>query len=427
MSKKTTKKGTRRKKLIRTFVRASLLTLLVCVVLGGGIMWAYQTFIHHDGSTGSWIGGNKPGKEDKEEQIEKTVAVFGTDIDGYRTDVIFVVRFNSETNHVNVVSIPRDTRVEWTVAQQEAMQREKGYSRKISKINEMTAYVGIENIRDYTVAQIEALLGIKIDNYVIVTLDAFRKVVDAIGGVYVDVPRDMYYRDSVQGLYIDLKKGPQLLDGEKAEMLVRYRKGYAQGDVGRIETQQIFLEAFAEKILSPGVITKIPQLVSVMFNSITTDIDLNEILSYYGYVKNVDLDEIEFGIIPGEGRYIGNISYYLPNMSEMPEFVQKMFYDLGPENETSEQDEEVRINKNLSIEILNGSGVAGAAANAKATLERDGYKVSKIGNYEDGSLSMTKILAKDIKNAIQFKTYYPQAVLVEDRTLTRDIQILLGR
>lgn len=428
MSKKrTSKKRTKKQKLLSTFIRASVITLFMCVILGGGVAWAYQTFIHDGESGSSWIDTMKPTKDTKEEKVNKTVAVLGTDIDGYRTDVIFLVNFNSETNQVKVVSIPRDTRVEWSGEQQDAMRREKGYSKEVSKINEMTAYVGIENVRAYTIAQIEAMLGVKVDNYVVVTLDSFRKIVDAIGGVYVDVPMRMYYKDSSQGLYIDLEQGPQLLDGEKAEMLVRYRKGYTEGDVGRIATQQLFLEAFAEKVLSPTIITKIPQMISVLFSSVTTDVELSEILPYYSYVKEFNQENIEFGVIPGEGKYIGNVSYFIPDMDEMDMFIQDMFFDNGLEAEASGDtgSEEVRINKNVSIEVLNASGISGAASKARDMLEAEGYEVDNVGNYTESSLNLTKIVAKDIKDAEQFKAYYPDAEIVEDDKLAFDIQILL--
>ena len=360
------------------------------------------------------------------DDVNRTIAVFGTDIDGYRTDVIFVVNFNSETNKVKVVAIPRDTKVDWTTEQKERLKELRGYTRSVSKINEMTAYAGIGNIRDFTIKQIESLLGVKVDNYVIVTLDSFRKIVDAIDGVVVDVPMDMYYVDPYQDLYIDLKAGVQTLDGDKAEQLVRFRKGYVDGDEGRIRTQQLFLEAFAEKVLSPQIITKIPQIISVLFTSVTTDVQLNEVLPYYSYVKNFDLSNLSFYTIPGEASYQNSAWYYIADMTEMQNFCNDIFYEHLMPSEEDLTSGKIEVDKAVTIEVLNGSGVSGAAARARDLLQGDAYVVSTIGNYTESSLETTEIRAKDLTKAEQFRVYYPHATFTEDATLTYDIQIILG-
>ena len=359
--------------------------------------------------------------------INKTVAVFGIDEDGYRTDVIFVVNFNSESGRTRILSIPRDTRVEWSERQREEMEEIKGYSVSVSKINEMTSYVGIDKITDFTIPEIEELTGITIDNYVVVTIDAFKKIVDAVGGVEVDVPvlngNGLQYDDNAQDLHIHLSPGLQVLDGEAAEGLVRFRKGYVEGDVGRIKTQQLFLEGFAKKITSPQIITKLPAIAKTVMENVTTDVSLSEALGYIPYLKSINTNELKADIIPGEGRYQGGKSYYFPDEVQMPMFINDFLYG-SDEEETGT--EETVIDHSVSIEVLNSTGTSGLAGRGKATLEAAGYTVNSIGNYTEDTLSITTIYAKERRLAKQFLSYYPNANIIESSNIPYDIQIVLG-
>ncbi|PHV71287.1 hypothetical protein CS063_06240 [Sporanaerobium hydrogeniformans] len=414
------KKKSSKNQLWRLFIKSACITLIIGLVIIAAGVWAYKHFFYTgDNNKEGGLGFNNPFTQEK--NINKTLAVFGVDIEGYRTDVIFLVNFNSETGKVKVISVPRDTYVAWTPEQQQMLKEEKGYTISVSKINEMSAYSGMDHLRDFTIAQIEDLLDITIDNYVVVTLDAFRKIVDEIGGVEVDVPMAMHYEDPYQDLYIHLEQGLQTLDGEHAEMLVRFRKGYAEGDVGRIKTQQLFLEAFAKKILDPSIITKVPQLVPVLISSVKTDVLPGEISTYYKYMKDFDTTNLTFDIIPGEGKYIGNKSYYVIDEVALPEFIDRVIHDKVPEPEP-----EPIVDKNVTIEILNGGGIKGAAGTAKQKLESEGYQVSSIGNYTEETLQTTTIYTKDKARGLQFKTYYPNAIVIQKDDQAVDVQIILG-
>ncbi|MGL4343624.1 MAG: LCP family protein [Cellulosilyticaceae bacterium] len=262
--------------------------------------------------------------------ISKTVAVFGVDKDGYRPDVIFLVHFDSKTNRAKVVSIPRDTKVIWSDEQKDILRENGRYVVSKSKLNEMTSYGGIENIRELTVKHIEDMMDVTVDNYVVVNIDAFKQIVDAIGGVEVDVPQRMYYQDRSQGLYIDLQPGLQVLDGDKAEQLIRFRKGYVEGDMGRIKTEQLFLEAFAKKVMSPAIIKDIPKLIPILFKAVKTDVGLGELIGYYPYVKNFDINNLSFHTLPGEATYEPGAWYFIPEYVQIENFVRDVFYDLPP-------------------------------------------------------------------------------------------------
>ena len=248
-----------------------------------------------------------------EKRIKTNVAVFGTDKDGIRTDVIFVATFDSKTKKIGVVSVPRDTRVTITSKMVEYA-KEKGKTINenfVCKINEVHAYAPKDYRNEFSVMQLEDLLNIKIDYYVNIDLVAFRNIVDAFGGVDIDVPQDMDYDDPYQDLYIHLKKGMQHLDGEKAEQLVRFRK-YPQGDVARVEVQQLFLKEFAKKVLNTeNLINNAGEILKNLYKYVETDFGINDALKYVKYIKDINVDNITMNTIPGEGKYIGNISYYI--------------------------------------------------------------------------------------------------------------------
>ena len=421
-------KRTQKRKLKKLFIKAVVTTVLVSASVVGAGVFLYNHFIHDgSGSKNQWTLGKKP-----LESINTNLAVFGVDEDGYRTDVIFIVNFNSDTNKVKVTSIPRDTMIDWSPELRDKLMLYTGKTAYTTKINEMTSYSGIDNIREFTMAEIEDILDITIDNYVIVSTSAFRQLVDAIGGVEVEVPalengEGLHYDDYYQDLHIHLEPGLQTLNGEEAEGLVRYRKGYAEGDVGRIKTQQIFLDAFADKILSPSTFTKLPQIASVIFDTVTTDIQLSEITHYLQYVKDFDTNNLSFHIVPGEAEYVSGKWYYVIDEYELPTFIDEVFHDIVPAGEEGlGAEEEIVEDKTVSIEVLNSTATPGLAAKQKAVLEAEGYSVSSVGNYTPAILDTTIIYAKDLDKAKQFEKYYEGAEILTDTTLQTDIQIVLG-
>ncbi|HHX60404.1 MAG TPA: LCP family protein [Epulopiscium sp.] len=428
------KKGAR-KRLIRRFITIMLSTFVIGtgVVLGG--LATYQ-HLSKDGNMFDGFpklsAGEKKNTEEKEEKLKTNVAVFGVDIEGYRTDIMFVVHFDGETNSADLVSVPRDTIVKLSDTELEKMRKINRGTPKTMKINEMTAYAGIKNINEFTVKQIERTLGIKIDNYVTVEIDAFRKIVDQMGGVTVDVPRRMRYDDNSQKLHIDLQPGIQLLDGANAEGLVRFRKGkdgsgYRDGDTGRIETQHIFLKAFAQQLLSKENIPNLPKMIPAMFQHVKTDINILDLPKYYGYATNFDTNAINFYTIPGEGRYQGSVSYFFPEMNEMDSFVQDIFYK-KPVIEGEQLGQKEIVDKTVQIEILNGGAPAGTAAKLKEVIGKDGYEVVRVANYTGEDIEEVTIFARDTSQAEQFKRYFDNCTITMDSSIKKgvDIQIVIG-
>ena len=434
-SKPKLKRGAK-KRLVRRFMTMMLSTFIIGTALVIGGLATYQ-HLSKDGNIFEGFPKLSAGeKEDKEkEKIDKfktNVAVFGVDIDGYRTDTMFVAHFDAETNSAALVAIPRDTKVRLSETEYEKMRQLNRNAPKTMKINEMTAYAGIKNINDFTVKEMERILGIKIDNYVTIEIEAFRKIVDIMDGVEVNVPSRMKYKDNSQKLYIDLEPGLQILDGAAAEGMVRFRKGAgADGtDTGRIERQQIFLKAFAQQLLSKENIPNLPRMIPAMFQHVKTDINILDLPKYYGYATNFSTDSMSFHTIPGVAKYQNGVSYFFPDMDVMDEFVQEIFYK-KTEVEAEEPDiglDKAVIDKNVKIEILNGGTVAGAAGSLKDTIEKDGYDVVNIANYKGKKKEEVTIYAKDVSKAEQFKKYFNNCTVSMDSSMDDriDIQIIIG-
>ena len=241
--------------------------------------------------------------------LKKNIVVLGVDErddDVGRSDTLFVVMFDSKTKAASLLSVPRDTRV-----------RIEGHG--WDKINHAYAYGG----HKLTQKTVEELLGIKINNYVMVDFKGFEGLVDAIGGIDIDVEKDMYYHDTWDGFTVDLKKGRQHLDGKTAIQYVRFRD--EEGDIGRIRRQQHFLMAVYDKITSADMLLHIPGLAKQLTSMVKTDMPLSDMIdigkALHSMVKEKGLS---MAMVPGEPKYIDGVSYWLPDITDLRELMVKM-------------------------------------------------------------------------------------------------------
>lgn len=238
----------------------------------------------------------RPAKVDKDNFY--TFLVTGTDHEGNHTDTILLVSLDTAAMKVNVVSVPRDTQVD--------------VPREHKKLNAAYAYGGTKELK----RELESILGFVPHYYIRVDLEAFSKVVDAVGGVEFDVPQDMDYDDPGQDLYIHLVKGQQILDGDKALQLVRFR-GYVNADLGRMQIQQQFLKALAKKILSPSNIIKLNTFIDIFQQDIKTDISLRDLQWFAQQIIKINPEsDINMQTLPHSdegGNYLGvNYLFLLP-------------------------------------------------------------------------------------------------------------------
>ncbi|MBU5438782.1 LCP family protein [Tissierella sp. MSJ-40] len=238
---------------------------------------------------------------------------------GNRSDTMMLCKVNFKTGEINIISIPRDTKV-----------RIRG-RKNDSKINAAYslggAYLAVDTVRD--------LLNIDLNYYVTVDYKAVIEIVDAIGGVEIDVPRDMEYTDPTDDppLNINIKKGLQVLDGDKAHGFLRWRKNndrtveYPEGDIDRIKAQQMFMKELIKQTLRPKNILKLPALIETYFNNVETNIPIGVVLQGARLATKIDMDNITTEIIPGEAKYIGPTSYYIYDKVEIESLVKTMFSD----------------------------------------------------------------------------------------------------
>lgn len=239
------------------------------------------------------------------------ILICGTDDDGYRTDTIIVAHLDEETHDVALMSVPRDTVV---------LTGNGG----IMKINSVYAGGGADGMARLS-KRLGAMLGFELDGYVLVNLEAFRETVDLVDGVEFDVPQDMYYQDPTQNLHIDLKAGKQLLDGEKAMELVRFRKGYASQDIQRTKVQQEFLRALAKRVLSVSSLTKIKEFADVFSTYVTTDLTVGNMLYFAKALMQCDFDAMKTYTLEGEGAMINGGSYYPLYAGKLVQVVNESF------------------------------------------------------------------------------------------------------
>jgi LCP family protein required for cell wall assembly len=194
---------------------------------------------------------------------------------GNRTDTMMLCKVNFETGEVNILSIPRDTKVKINGRKNEA------------KINAAHShggpYLAVDTVRN--------LLNIDLNYYVTVDYKAVKEIVDAIGGVEIDVPMNMKYYDPTDKppLKINLKKGLQVLDGDKAIQFLRFRSGYAEADIGRIKSQQMFMKELVKQTLKPKNILKLPKLVNTYFDYVDTNIPFGVVMQGIGSVNKLDM------------------------------------------------------------------------------------------------------------------------------------------
>lgn len=233
------------------------------------------------------------------------------------TDTIIYIRYNVKTGKIAMMSIPRDTYVD----------NEYCIGHKINAIYRGKNVVPL-------ISEIEDILDVKIDYYLFFRADMLREMVDAIGGVEVDVAMRMKYDDPTQDLHIDLYPGVQVLNGDKAEQYVRFRSnndytvGYAMGDVDRTKVQQEFIKKFIKTALSVSNISKAPQLINIAQKNTNTNVTAREALKYVSDLPKVDFDNIYSTTLPNKPKYINGLSYVIVDTENTKEEIDKNFKSL---------------------------------------------------------------------------------------------------
>lgn len=222
-----------------------------------------------------------------------------------RSNVTCLMTVDMQQKTISLLWIPRDSRADIP-----------GY--EWNKIGHAYAYGGPE-LSEKTVSR---LLGVPVDYYLAVNMAGFKDVIDAFGGVDINVDKAMYYYDKYDegevdndGL-IDLKAGPQHMDGNTALEYVRFRHD-EMGDIGRIERQQKFAKALLADVVNPSIIIKLPNIMKQVRASFETDIPLTNLISLSTIVNSAYQKGLDAEMVSGTPVYIDNISYWLPDIQAM--------------------------------------------------------------------------------------------------------------
>ncbi len=297
-----------------------------------------------------------------------------------RTDTMLLVRVDHTDNQLTVLSIPRDTQVEIP-----------GYG--VTKINQANV-IGGPSMSARIVSR--TLNDVPIDRYVRVSTEAFREVVDLVGGVEVYVPEPMEYTDQTQDLYIDLPQGWQTLSGDEAEQFARFRSdGF--GDIGRVQRQQQLLSSLRDRIMSPSILPQIPQIMRVAQQYLDTNLSLEEMLALANFALNLDEDSFQMVMLPG--RFSDPNEYVASYWIRDPDAGDRIMNDYF--GATVASDVTQRAARDLHIAVQNATGEPYIAREVADYLQQQGfYDVYVVNDWPD-PIRQTQIIAQqgDVNNA----------------------------
>jgi polyisoprenyl-teichoic acid--peptidoglycan teichoic acid transferase len=294
-----------------------------------------------------------------------------------RSDTILLLRMDPTSNSVSLLSIPRDTQVEIP-----------GIG--VTKVNQANASGGPLLARE-TISK--TMNNVQIDRYVRVSTDAFRELVNALGGVNVYVPEPMQYTDNTQKLKIDLPQGWRNLTGEEAEQFSRFRSD-SYGDIGRVQRQQTLLKALREKLTNPLMFPRIPGLVNTMQKYIDTNLTVEEMLALVNMGLKLDKDDFKMVLLPGRFSAPDEFraSYWILDPQGRDRVMQEYFSDTSQDGISSISD---LPSSSLKIAIQNASKDPEAATQFIQYLASLGYdNVYQVADWKDEQAKTQVIVQK---------------------------------
>ena len=306
-----------KKKILKKILLGVLAVILLIIVI---LAIRFGTYVAKSGGNikeaaismaTDMIGDDKP--------IFVLVMGVSKDIASDLSDTMIVAGYNPKSQKAIMLSIPRDTYVgdneQWA----------NGFDKINSKIQKGPTT---------SVMYVEAMTGIDLDGYVIVENLALVDIVEAIGEVEFDVPIDMNYDDPTQNLHIHLKKGKQMIDGDKAEQLLRFRhnnngtsypSSYGDNDYGRQRTQKAFISAIIDQVVTDADVPTLTKVGTAVYKALKTDINLGKMIGYAPYVVNFKSSDLRSEMMPGRSAMINNLWFYKVDSEETNELIQDLF------------------------------------------------------------------------------------------------------
>ena len=451
--------------ILKGILKIFLIIIILIVLFVGGFI-GYSTFKNGWGFQGmiKTMVGSTVKNPDELGNLQVLILGVSEDILTPLTDTIMVASYNPASQKATLLSIPRDTFVGTSKLRADSY----------DKINAIYQKDGPEG----TLKKVNALTGLDLKYYVVISNNALVELVDEIGGVEFDVPINMYYTSKKQGLYINLKKGKQKLNGEQAEGLVRFRKSnsnttypaeYGNDDFGRMRTQRDFIKAVAKQTLKAKNITKIGDLIDIVKRNVKTNIkDWNQIKEYIPYVVEFDTDNLQSENIPGDSTRIPagtGLWFFLADEKKTEELVEELFKNEKTKDETEEDGTDTNNSSNstatssktntssnsanatsstkttsdlqkdkqdkskIKVEILNGSGDSNLLTKATKALKNEGYNVYKTG--KTSTTQVTTIINKanlSEETTSNLKSTLGTGVISSSSRASKvDVTIILGK
>lgn len=398
-----------------------------------------------------------------------------------RSDTLMLAAVDEEQGRATLLSIPRDTRVEVGTY---------GYD----KINHAYAFGGHE----MTLASVEKLVGVPVTHYVLIDTSAFERIVDAVGGVDINVEKRMHYEDPWDdngGLVIDLQPGEQHMTGAQAIQYVRYRDG--EGDIGRIARQQHFMRALLAQFLSPQVIPRLAAVVDEVKNAVETDLSTRQLLTLAKRMKDIEAGGMTMQMVIGTPAYLGDISYWIPDLVEtrkelfagvgrelsermreaaerdasayradMPERLRMMAEtdkrellpssaellaegdrvieaqrtergivakksdekeNTAARNEHAAKDHTKDTAQDISVMIINASGIDGAGAEIADTLRARGFRISGVETGSASDRPKTAVMTTEAHVNLFYGMPFPCVIMPVDGAGEKQAIVIIGR
>jgi LCP family protein required for cell wall assembly len=313
----------------------------------------------------------------KEAEKPFTILLIGADNMGEagdsRADTLILAKVDPEQKRIWMISIPRDTKADIP-------------RHGTAKINKAYQLGG----PSLTIETVSELLDVPINHYMETDITGFREVVDALGGVWIDVdveiddPKAAAANPGKQGQHIE--PGYQLLDGNHALVYVRSRD-FPDADFARMRHQQAFFKAIAKQALQAENFLRLPATIRAVAQFTRTDMSVNDMIRAANAFQGMSDEALETATLKGEWR-----NPYVHTDEEYKEYLLERF-NAGVSFEAAiEPPVQTSGGTGLTVDVRNGSTVAGAAAQAADVLRAAGYSVQEVGNAKTRDYETTKIV-----------------------------------
>ena len=338
------KKKKKKSKVVKKILFLIIILLIICLGIFG-----YKTHVNGGGVQGllATLVGNDRETLEELEPIQFLLLGVSTDLGGKITDTIMVATYNPKDQTASLLSIPRDTYTG----------KDHSQGTPNEKIN---ALYSRKHRADETLEAVNEITGLNIQYYIVVKTEALIKLVDVVGGVTFNVPMDMNYDDTSQDLHIHLKQGEQVLDGDKAEQIVRFRHNndgtsypeeYGDNDTGRMRTQREFIMQVLKQTLRADNIWKINEILDIASECLITNVNFDVAKDYVPYAVEFNTEDMLTDVLPGTNtnKNTSGTWIFVHDKQKTKKLVQELFYH----RDVSENGEETSLSK-LNILILNG-------------------------------------------------------------------------